>query len=108
VEALGCSAAEEGGRRGGRNGRRGAVKLGLGAAPIMEEREWGSGWWPHGGKDGGGIRCVATARHALGGRGRGRESRGGWRVGPTQSGAQLTEAREQVTDGASYSVGCLN
>jgi hypothetical protein len=67
VEALGCSAAEEGGRRGGRNGRRGAAKLGLGAAPIMEEREWGSGWWPNGGKDGGGrVRSVSAARHALG------------------------------------------
>jgi hypothetical protein len=56
VEALGCSAAEEGVRRGGRNGRRSPAKLGLGATPMMEEREWGggSGWWLHGGKDGGG------------------------------------------------------
>jgi hypothetical protein len=48
MEALGCSAAEEGGWRGGRNGRRGAAKLVLGAAPITEEREWGGG--PVGGR----------------------------------------------------------
>jgi hypothetical protein len=86
VEALGCSAAEEGGRCGGRNSRRGAAKLGLSAIPMMEEREWGS-WWPHGGKDGGGPVGVGAAAHAWSvtsmtrarrrrvahGRGRGRE-----------------------------------
>jgi hypothetical protein len=66
VEVLGCSAAEERGRCGGRNGRRGAAKLGLGAAPIMEEREWGSGWWPRRGKDGCGVRWVRVVQHTLG------------------------------------------
>jgi hypothetical protein len=57
VEELSCSAVGEGGRHGGRNGRCGAAKLEIGAAPITEEREWGggTGWWPRGGKDGGGI-----------------------------------------------------
>jgi hypothetical protein len=45
VEALGCSVVEEGGGRGGRNGWHSAAKLGLSAAPIMEERDWGGGAW---------------------------------------------------------------
>jgi hypothetical protein len=107
MEALGCSAAEEGGWHGGRNGRRGAAKLGLVAAPIMEEREWGvrlvatqrEGWRGEGPVSVGGaarawsvtVMTRARRHRVTRGRGRGRERRerageaGEWgrlRVGP--------------------------
>jgi hypothetical protein len=54
-----------------------------------------------------GAAASSRARERQGKRENG-ESRGGWRVGPTRGGAQLTETREWVTYGAGYSANCLN
>jgi hypothetical protein len=50
----------------GENDRCGAAKFRLGATPIIKEREWrGSGWWPRGGKDGGGsVGCGGAGSRA--------------------------------------------